>query len=128
MDLRNIFSVVPVPEHSTTNEVITVPCDSPSIQELFERAARGESLGGSYDEFDDDSIFDDIHDPDMQDDLLRESIRKQQIEDYEQGVRSVSAKRKTKSAKSKTDSSDDSDSGADHSGSSSKELSQESDT
>lgn len=81
MIVRSVWSNVPVPEHSTSDEVCTIPNDSSTIQELFERAVRGQSLGGSYDEFEDDSIFDDIHDPDMQDPLLREANRLNVLED-----------------------------------------------
>lgn len=125
MALRNIFSVVEVPEHSTNDEVVTIPGDATTIQELFERAARGESLGGSYDEFEEDSIFDDIHDPDMQDELLRESVRMEQVQSVKDGVDRVSRSRKSKSKKSETDSESAPSDRKGDAGSSSPELSDE---
>lgn len=99
MIVRSIWSDVPIPEHRTSDEIVTVPNDSSTIQELFERAARGESLGGGYDEFDDDSIFDDVHDPDLQDPLLREANRLNVLEDVRNRATSMvggtSKKKKT---------------------------------
>lgn len=77
----------------TSDELITVPEDSPSIQELFERAARGESLGGTYDEFDEDSeIVDRVHDPDLQDPLLREAMLNNDLETAKRGIGDISKK------------------------------------
>lgn len=125
MALRNIFSVVEVPEHSTNDEVVTIPGDAATIQELFERAARGESLGGSYDEFDEDSVFDDIHDPDMQDELLRESLRMEQVQSVKDGIDSISHRRKSKSQKPKTDFEDTPSAGKGDAGRSSAQLQDE---
>lgn len=99
MIVRSFWSNVPIPEHSTNDEVITVPNDSSTIQELFERAARGESLGGSYDEFEEDSAFDDVHDPDMQDPLLRQANRLNTIEDVAIQSRKLANNRKKKEGK-----------------------------
>lgn len=84
----------------TSDEIITVPEDSPSIQELFERAARGESLGGTYDEFDEDSdIVNRVHDPDLQDPLLREAMLQNDLDTLQHGINRL----KTKSKRNKTD-------------------------
>lgn len=118
MIVRSIWSDVPIPEHQTSDEIVTVPNDSTTIQELFERAARGESLGGSYDEFDDDSIFDDVHDPDLQDPLLRESMRLNTLEDVKDRERNLVQslkKTKNKNRKSSKDSSSSEDGGQDNS-------------
>lgn len=125
MIVRSIWSDVSIPEHQTSDEVITVPNDSTTIQELFERAARGESLGGSYDEFDDDSIFDDVHDPDLQDPLLRESMRLNTLEDVKDRERNLVQsikKAKNKDRKSSKDSSTSEDGGQDNSVSNNKEA------
>lgn len=97
MDIRSLWMPADIPAHSTTDEKITVLQDSMSISELFERAARGESLEGFYDENEEDSYFDMSHDPDMQDPLLRESLQLEKNEDVKQQAITLSRSRKTSS-------------------------------
>lgn len=104
MKVRSCWTDVPVPEHTTSDEVVTVPNDSSTIQELFERAARGESINGSYDEFEDDSIFDDVHDPDMQDPLLREANKLNKLDDVIVQTRDLVTKRQRAKRENKTSS------------------------
>ncbi|WGL31336.1 hypothetical protein [Dipodfec virus UOA04_Rod_951] len=94
MKIRTIYQSAVVPAHSTTKEVLTVPCDAPSIQELYERAARGEDLGGTYDELEPDSSFDMIHDPDYQDELLVKSTLMNETERIKGTATKVASKRK----------------------------------
>lgn len=95
--IRTIWTGSVIPDHKTSNEVLTEPGMSSSIQELFERAARGESLGGSYDEFEDDSEFDIIHDPDYQDPLLIKSELLSTNERINDAVTEISTRKKKQS-------------------------------
>lgn len=107
MIVRNLWIGASIPEHHTSQEILTQPEDAMSISEMFEKAAKGESLNGLYDEFTDDSYFDTSHDPDMQDPLLREAMHLNEIDNIKSATKAVKGI-KTKSDRIKADTSDSS--------------------
>ncbi|UNI72391.1 MAG: hypothetical protein [Chaetfec virus UA24_2735] len=78
MVVKSFWDQIDVPAHSTSDEILTVSDEAISIEELFYRAARGDSLGGADDfDFDDDedSDIDEIlHSPEYADPLLQRSL------------------------------------------------------
>lgn len=111
--IRGFWDEVPMPEHVPDDVRITADADAPSIQELFVRAAKGESLGGSLGDYDDDDLNDNnydesmyggdaslgdiLADPDTNDKLYRESVILDASERVKDVVRGSSReKKKTK--------------------------------
>lgn len=97
--VRSFWLGSSVPDNDTGDEVITEPDLSSSIQELFERAARGESLDGAYDEFSDDSeLINTLEDPDFQDPLLKKSYLMNENERINNYVSESSTRKKKRVA------------------------------
>lgn len=98
MDIKSFWKPAIVPAHSTSSEKLVQADDSISISEMFERAAKGESLGGAYDEYESDSFFDMSHDPEMQDPLLREAMQLETLNEIREvkGTKSRSTRGKKK--------------------------------
>lgn len=107
MVINTIFERMenPVVFNNDTDPIsVTIPDETITIEELFTRAAKGESLGpgGDFDDTDDldfpeDPSLDDVlGNPDMQDPLLQRSIIENEIHYVNESASRISKKRKSR--------------------------------